>query len=66
MTYGLMIISDFEESSWAVMPLKYNAPLLVDPNAVKVFKIAWEFFKSITRRDSELVNFGRWVDLEKF
>ncbi len=58
MGFELVIISDFDESSRAVVPLKDNTPLLVNPDAIKAFKVACKFFESIARRDAELIHVG--------
>ena len=61
-----MVINDLNLVGVDVFPDENDPPLLVDPNAVKFTQIAGQFFKSIARRNAQVIQFGCRMELIKF
>ena len=50
-----MIIDNFNSGWSAGTPNEANAPLVVDPNTVLAFAVAFERFESVARRYSQII-----------
>ena len=61
-----MIVYNLYLSRSLIGPPKDYAPLVVDPNGVKTRQIAPEAFKTVARRNGEVAEPARLVDLDEF
>jgi len=58
-----MIVNNLDLAGVAGLPAKTNTPLIVDPNTVLALSISAEFFKTIARRNTQVVE--RFRSIEK-
>ena len=61
-----MVINDFHVVLQTVFPSENDSPLLVDPHTPKSLQITAQLLKSITRRDSEILDDSCLIDHPKF
>jgi hypothetical protein len=57
-----MIVNNLDLVGVAGLPAKTNTPLIVDPNTVLALSISAEFFQTISRRDTQVVERFRGVE----
>jgi len=58
-----MVIDDFHLERVSIRPLKADAPLLVDADAVLTLAVTLESFELIRRRDHEIAQIYRTVEI---
>ena len=61
-----MVIRDLNIKCITMFPFKTNSPLIVNSNAVLTFPVTAQFFKSICRRDSQIIDVNGVVNHTKF
>ncbi len=61
-----MIVHDFNIIGVGRLPAKYDAPLGIDPNAVKSTEIAMECFQPVTRGHPKVIQAGSGVQYIQF
>ncbi len=50
-----MIIYNFHVVRVTFLPFKANPPLIIDPNTVLTQAVAFQFFQTISRRDTQVL-----------
>lgn len=61
-----MVVHNLDIVGVSVFPSKANAPLLIDPNAVKPFEVSRQGFKAVGRRDQQVLQTCGRIDHEEF
>ncbi len=57
-----MVIRDLNVERITAFPLKANPPLIIDSNVILSFAVAAEFFESICRRYSQVIDVNGVID----
>ena len=60
-----MVVNNLNIFGIASFPPKYDAPLIVDPDRIKSCELPFKRFKSISRRHSQVHEFGGVMYIEQ-
>jgi hypothetical protein len=61
-----MIIDDFYIMGITICPPKTDPPLIIDPDAVETFSVAFQYFEPVTRRHAKIDDVGGGINVDEF